>query len=100
MEYAKRKLVTIIAEAPIEASLVDDIKELGNHGYTIWEARGEGSRGVRDADWDQNRNIVIQIICDKSKADALTEHIHKKYYSNYAVVLYQSDVDVLRPEKF
>lgn len=96
----KRTLVTIIAESILESMLVDDLTRLGARGYTLIEARGSGSRGVRSADWDQNQNIQIEIICDEHVASAIVDHCQKKYYANYAMVVYMSDVRVLRPEKF
>ena len=95
-----RKLVTIITESILESMLVKDIEQLGATGYTIKEARGQGTRGLRSADWDQNRNIQIEVICDEGVASAIIDHCQKEYYSNYAMVLYISEVQVLRPEKF
>lgn len=95
-----RKLVTIIAEAALEANIVRDIEHLGAHGYTITEARGKGSRGVRDAGWDEARNLRIEVVCDEPVAAAIAEHLRQRYYENYAMILFMSDVAVLRPGKF
>lgn len=95
-----RKLVTIIAEAALEANIVRDIEHLGAHGYTITEARGKGSRGVRDAGWDEARNLRIEVVCDEPVATAIAEHLRQRYYENYAMILFMSDVAVLRPGKF
>jgi hypothetical protein len=96
----KRTLVTIIAESILESMLVDDLTKIGARGYTLIEARGSGSRGVRNADWDQNQNIQIEIICDENVASAIVDHCQKKYYDDYAMVIYLSEVRVSRPEKF
>jgi hypothetical protein len=47
----KRTLLTLITEATIEPSLLRDLDRLGVRGYTVSDARGRGSRGVRDAAW-------------------------------------------------
>ena len=96
----KKKLVTIVTEAVLESKLVDDLGRFGAKGFTIMEARGSGTSGVRDADWDQNRNIKIEIICDEQIASLITEHCRKEYYSNYAMVIYLTKVEILRPGKF
>jgi len=95
-----RKLLTVITEASIEHLLVRDIERLGAHGYTLSDARGKGSRGVRSADWPTTSNIRIEIICDQPTAEAIAEHLRTHYYQNYAMILFMSDVVVLRPEKF
>ncbi len=95
-----RKLVTIITEAALEHSLLRDFKRLGAKGHTITEARGSGHRGVRSAGWESNSNIRIEVICNEAVAQAITQHLQDQYYANYAMVVYSSDVSVLRPDKF
>ena len=91
MHTEARTLITIVTEAALERRITDDLKRLGAHGYTISEARGEGSRGVRSAGWEATSNIRVEVICD-----ALRAH----YYDHYAMILFMSEVGVLRPEKF
>ena len=100
MQTEKRTLLTVFTESSIEQVLVRDMNRLGVKGYTISEARGKGSRGVRDASWDESRNIRIEVICAREQAEALLTHLQERYYSNYAMVAYFSDVEVLRPGKF
>lgn len=100
MHTEKRTLLTVFTEAPIEHVLIKDMDRLGIRGYTISDARGKGSRGVRDAAWDESKNIRIEIICNRNQAEALLAHLQERYYSNYAMVAYLSEVEVLRPAKF
>jgi hypothetical protein len=100
MHADARKLVTIVTEAALERRLVEDLKRLGAHGYTICNARGEGSRGVRNAGWEASSNIRIEVVCDTATAAAIAAHLKAHYYDHYAMILYLSDVGVLRPEKF
>lgn len=96
----KRTLLTVFCEASLEPILVRDMDRLGVGGYTISDARGKGSRGVRDASWDEARNIRVEVICARTLAQALLAHLQVRYYANYAMVAYLSEVEVLRPEKF
>lgn len=100
MDPHARKLLTIITEAAIEAVLVQDLERLGAHGYTVSDARGKGSRGVRSAAWDASSNIRIEVVCDAAAADAIAARLKDHYYDNYAMILFVADVVVLRPEKF
>ena len=100
MTDAKRKLVTIVTEAILEAEICEAVESLGATGYTVTNARGSGSRGVRDAGWSTDSNVRIEVICSVELAKRIEEHMQKFYYENYAMVLFETDVSVLRPEKF
>lgn len=100
MDETTRKLLTVITEAALESTLVKDLIRLGAHGYTITDARGRGSRGVRSAGWDTSANIRVEVVCDEATAHAIARHLKELYYSNFAMILFLSDVEVLRPEKF
>ena len=100
MHTEKRTLLTVFTESTIEPVLVRDMDRMGIKGYTISDARGKGSRGVRDASWDESRHIRIEVICARVQAEALLTHLQARYYSNYAMVAYFSEVEVLRPDKF
>jgi nitrogen regulatory protein PII len=100
MSMARRKLVTVVCEAALESRLAEAVMQLGAHGYTVTEARGRGSRGVRNAAWDEAANIRLEAVCEEPVARRIAEHLQQHYYDNYAMILYCSDVEVLRPEKF
>lgn len=100
MSDHERKLLTIVTEAAIEDLLVRDIKRLGAHGYTVSDARGSGSRGARSSSWDMSGSIRIEIVCNSATADAIATHLQEHYYADYAMIMFATDVVVLRPEKF
>ena len=100
MNSSMRKLLTIITEAALESVLIKDLERLGVRGYTITDARGKGSRGVRSSAWDASSNIRIEVVCDAATAEAIAAPLQARYYENYAMILFVSDVAVLRPEKF
>lgn len=93
-------VLTIITEAAIEAVLLRDLDRLGARGYTVTDARGRGSRGVRDAAWDEAANIRIEVICPRATADVLLAHLVAHYFDDYAMVAFVQDVEVLRGNKF
>lgn len=55
---------------------------------------------MRSAGWEASSNIRIEVICDNRTADAITAHLRAHYYDHYAMILFVSEVGVLRPEKF
>ncbi|MCY7371500.1 MAG: transcriptional regulator [Polaromonas sp.] len=100
MELTTRKLLTIVTEAALEDTLVREIENVGTSGYTITDARGKGSRGMRDAAWAPHANIRIEVLCNAATALALCAALRERYSDNYSMVMYVGDVGVLRPEKF
>jgi hypothetical protein len=100
MSTEKRIMLTIVTESVIENALLADLERLGVRGYTVTDARGGGTRGVRDANWSEAANICIEIICARPMADAVLAHLQERYYANFAMVACLHEVEVLRPEKF
>lgn len=100
MSNVNCKLVTIITEAIIEPELCEDLKKLGASGYTVTNARGSGSRGIRNAGWSVSSNIRLEVVCSEALADSIAKHLHDKYYENYAMIQFESDIKVVRSQKF
>ena len=97
---AELRLMTIVTEAVLEHRLAKHIEAHGAHGFTVINARGKGDRGTRDAEWDYNANIKIDIICTEEVCEELSEFLQKKYYEDYAMISYSCPVTVLRDDKF
>ncbi len=100
MQSQDLKLVTIITEALLEQELVRDLNRLGVPGYTIVDARGRGHRGVRESGWEHGSNIRVEIVCDTLLADKICAHMKDTYYENYAMIIFMTEVQALRPGKF
>lgn len=99
MTLTTLKRVTIISEAFLEERLLADLKRLGARGYTLTEARGEGSRGVRASEWEGN-NLRIETIVSAEVATALLSHLAERYFASYAVIAFQDTIEVVRGEKY
>ena len=95
-----RKLVTIVTESVLEQEVCETLEGAGAVGYTVTNARGKGSRGVRDAGWSTSSNIRIEVVCSDDVAARIADELRQRYYSDYAMIIFESDVRVLRPDKF
>jgi hypothetical protein len=93
------QLVTVIAESILEHRLVHEVQAAGATGWTITPARGEGSRGVRAADWEGG-NIRLETLCSAQVADRLLAVLERDFFAHYAVVAFTQQVSVLRGEKY
>ena len=89
MNAHNRTLLTVICEAALEHKLEADLKTLGAPGWTLSDARGSGSRGVRSAGWDTDGNIRPEVICNRELAERIAEHLQARYYANFAMVCYR-----------
>lgn len=85
-------LLTVFTESALETQLVADLTNLGAPGYTITNARGRGSSGLRAASWEANSNIRLEVICGETLAAKLAEHMQETYGGNYAMVLFTTPV--------
>jgi nitrogen regulatory protein P-II 2 len=94
------KLITIVCEAIAREPLKALLLEAGAHGYTLFTVEGHGAKGPRLADIQEFANIQVEVIVPPAVAGQLLAHLEKDFFPRYAMVAYESDVRVLRREKF
>lgn len=99
METVSLKLVTIVAETVLAERITEDLKRLGAKGFTVTEARGEGSRHLRAGEIP-GQNIKIESVVSEAVAARVVDHVAQAYFSHYATIVYVSDVGVVRGEKY
>lgn len=99
MQTVSLKLVTVIAETVLADEITADLVALGAKGFTVTEARGEGSRHLRAGEIP-GQNIKIESVMSERIATNAVNHIAQEYFSHYAVIVYVSDVAVVRGEKY
>lgn len=93
------KLVTIVAERILQDRLTRTLDELGAKGYTLTQATGRGSRGVRASEWE-GPDTRIETLVSPEVATVIMEHIAERYFEHYAVIVYVQDADVVRGDKY
>ena len=94
------KLVTIVCEAYAKRAVTKLLSEVGAHGWTLFAVEGDGSRGKRPADIPEFANIQIEVIVKPEVANILMERLGKEFFPRYGMIAFESEVRVLRPEKF
>ena len=99
MKTVALKRVTIVAEAELEPRLTQDLERLGARGWTVLQARGKGSRGVRSSAID-GTNVQIETLVSAPLAERLLAHIAEHYFEDYAVIAYVDTVEVVRGDKY
>ena len=94
------KLVTIIGEALAREPLKKLLAEVGAHGHTLFTVEGDGNQGRRTADIQEFANIQIEVIVPPAVAENLMILLEKEFFTKFAMVAYETDIRVLRREKF
>ena len=100
MKTHPMKLVTIVGEALAREPLTALLAEVGAHGYTLFTVEGSGTQGVRIADIEEFANIRLDVIVPPPVADQLLARLQSDFFPRFAMIAYESDVRVLRQEKF
>jgi nitrogen regulatory protein PII len=91
--------VTVIAERVLRDDLLELLKRHGASGWTLTAVEGEGSRGIRASEWE-GRSVQIDTLVSPQTADAMMEEIGRTYFSDWSVIVYAAEVEVLRGEKY
>ena len=99
MNTVSLKLVTIVTERILEDRLTRTLDELGAKGYTLTQATGRGSRGVRASEWE-GPDTRIETLVSPEVAESLVNHIAERYFEHYAVIVYVQDAAVVRGDKY
>jgi nitrogen regulatory protein P-II 2 len=94
------KLVTVICEALAREPLQRLLQEVGAHGSTLFTVEGDGHQGHRPADIREFANIQLQVIVPPAVAQQLLERLEREFFPKFAMVAYETDVRVLRRDKF
>lgn len=99
MHTTTLKLVTIVSERILENRLLGMITAKGAKGYTLTEASGKGSRGVRASEWE-GPDVRIETLVSPAVADAILAEIAERFFEHYAVIVFAQDAEVVRGEKY
>ncbi len=99
MNPSKMKLVTVVCEVALTSKIVELAKSLGASGFTLTDVGGEGSEG-RAFDDAHDRKSKIEFVCPAPLASRAMKEIQDRYFSDYSVITYSIDVEVLRVGKF
>ena len=99
MKTTTLKLVTIVAERILEDRVLRKITEIGARGYTLTQATGKGSRGVRASEWE-GPDTRIETLVSSEVADGIIGYISDNLFEHYAVIVYVQDAEVVRGDKY
>ena len=94
------KLLTITCEILAQKNIIEILNKHEITGYTTYEVNGNGARGIRGQGLKNEKNVKVEIILRDEKLQTVVEEISRTLFANFAIILYVSDVEVVRTEKF
>lgn len=94
------KLVTVVGEAYSREPVLKILRETGAHGWTLFTVEGDGARGQRPGDIREFANIQIEAVVTPEVSRRLLERLERELFPRYGMIAFESDVRVLRREKF
>lgn len=100
MKLYNVKLLTITCEILAQKNIIEILEKHEITGYTTYEVDGNGARGIRGQGFKNEKNVKVEVMMREEKLQDVVEEISRTLFANFAIVLYVSEVGVLRPEKF
>ena len=100
MNLHSKKLITILCEAVARDTLTTLLRECDARGYTVSTVEGWGAKGSRFAGIPEDANIELKTIVGPERATRILNRLSAEVIPRFATVVYISDVQVLREEKF
>lgn len=100
MKLHPMKLVTIVCESYAQETVTKLLRETGAHGWTSFAVEGDGSHGQRPADIREFANVQIEVLVQPETSARLLEALERDYFPRYAMIAFESEVRVLRGNKF
>jgi alkanesulfonate monooxygenase SsuD/methylene tetrahydromethanopterin reductase-like flavin-dependent oxidoreductase (luciferase family) len=94
MPTEKKLLLTILTEAVLEDTVIDEITALGARGYTISEARGRGTHGVRSGKWTVGANLRIEVVGEPAECTRIAEHLQAAYGRDYGLLMFTTPIEL------
>ncbi len=100
MKLYNVKLLTVTCEILAQKNIIEILKKHDITGYTTYEVEGNGARGLRGQGLKNEKNVKVEVIMREDKLSDIVEEISRTMFANFAIVLYVSDIGVVRTEKF
>lgn len=100
MKLYDLKLLTVTCEILAQKNVLALLDRHKVSGYTTYEVEGNGEKGIRGQGLKNEKNVKIETVLSEEKLHGVVEEIARTMFSDFAIIVYVSDIHVLRTEKF
>lgn len=100
MKTHAMKLLTIVCEAYAQDAVTRLLREEGAHGWTLFQVEGDGAGGPRPSDIREYANIQIEAVVPPDVSERLLAKLARDYFPKFGMIAFDSDIRVIRGDKF
>lgn len=90
-----KKLLTIIAPVELQRLIIETLKKREIGGYTIVQATGAGTSGLRTGMLGSDYSVMIYIIISEARLQGVLEDIDAMMRGGYRLKALVQDIDIL-----
>ena len=94
------KLITVVCEAYALGAVKSLLRETGAHGWTHFPVEGDGAGGERSGETPECSNVQIEVVLPAEASEKLLTRLEREFFPLYGMVVFESDVRVIRSGKF
>lgn len=94
------KLITVVCEAYALGAVKSLLRETGAHGWTHFPVEGDGAGGERSGETPEFSNVQIEVVLPAEASEKLLTRLERELFPLYGMVVFESDVRVIRSGKF
>lgn len=94
-QVEEKKLLTIIAPGELQRMIVETLKERGIGGYTVVNATGAGTSGLRSGMLAGDTSVIIYIIMSEARLEGVLEDIDLMMSRGYRLKAFYHDISIL-----
>lgn len=103
--FHKATKIILVVERLLRDRVIAIVEAEGAKGYTVTEGTGKGEHGLHGTDRPgiaPGFTIVrIEVIvAGRAAAERIALTVSQRYFTDHPGIVYMSEVEVLRPEKF
>ncbi len=90
----RKTLLTVFTEAQLEDAILEEITRLGARGFSVTDARGKGTHGLRLGQWTKDANIRLEVIGEADLCQNIAVYLRKKYEKHYGLLIFTQEVEL------
>lgn len=90
-----RKLLTVIAPREFQRFVLESLASSGISGYTVLQATGAGSTGIRSGMLAADANVLVEVILPEERLAAVLQSLDELIDAGYRVKAFVSDIALL-----
>jgi hypothetical protein len=99
-QLIEAKRATVIADAALEAVLVEAFLRLGAKGYTCMQCTGKGRHDTVESPFSGNSRVRIEVLANATVANSILAYVHHERFASYPIAAFLDTVEIDQHDSF